>query len=273
MNSCSENRLAISMLLDGVLDDSQSEAIIEHLGQCPGCRAYYEDLLAIKQAFEDVAPPEGLHKNIMHAVEASRFKRRGRWGRTLTGVACAALAVALGAKMLWPEFSGYISGKRAGAAAPPEAAYNVMTDAPPPSMPFAVVAQDCVMLTEGAIVGARNAAYTDQNGKTIESHVESVSLESVGNSIKDSEETYAYCIIATGEAESLPEVIAQQCGQFDTGDILVVSLVNSAEAKETAQNCMLQSGFTVFEDAEGDYFTADADASEGLMVVELVEVP
>ena len=70
MNYCEKNAHLLQQMLDGELDQKQRLALFRHMEQCPGCRDYYQQLLAIRQALteEPVSAPASLRKNIMDAV-------------------------------------------------------------------------------------------------------------------------------------------------------------------------------------------------------------
>lgn len=92
------NQEQIEALLDGELTGPEGDAVLAHLRDCPGCRSYYRQLLAMEQALRaDTAPvPEDLLPDIMNRVHAtSQRRRRQPWLRTVMGMA-ACLVVVLG---------------------------------------------------------------------------------------------------------------------------------------------------------------------------------
>ena len=92
------NQEQIEALLDGELTGPEGEAVLAHLRDCPGCRSYYRQLLAMEQALRaDTAPiPEDLLPDIMGRVHAtSQRRRRQPWLRAAMGMA-ACLVVVLG---------------------------------------------------------------------------------------------------------------------------------------------------------------------------------
>lgn len=92
------NQEQIEALLDGELTGPEGDAVLAHLRDCPGCRSYYRQLLAMEQALRaDTAPiPEDLLADIMGRVHAtSQRRRRQPWLRTVMGMA-ACLVVVLG---------------------------------------------------------------------------------------------------------------------------------------------------------------------------------
>lgn len=92
------NQEQIEALLDGELTGPEGDAVLAHLRDCPGCRSYYRQLLAMEQALRaDTAPvPEDLLPDIMNRVHAtSQRRRRQPWLRAAMGMA-ACLVVVLG---------------------------------------------------------------------------------------------------------------------------------------------------------------------------------
>lgn len=91
------NQEQIEALLDGELVGPEQDAVLAHLRDCPGCRSYYRQLLAMEQALRaDTAPvPEDLLPDIMGRVHATSQRRRRPWLRAAMGMA-ACLVVVLG---------------------------------------------------------------------------------------------------------------------------------------------------------------------------------
>lgn len=92
------NQEQIEALLDGELTGPEGDAVLAHLRDCPGCRSYYRQLLAMEQALRaDTAPvPEDLLADIMGRVhDTPQRRRRQPWLRAAMGMA-ACLVVVLG---------------------------------------------------------------------------------------------------------------------------------------------------------------------------------
>ena len=88
----------IEALLDGELTGPEGDAVLAHLRDCPGCRSYYRQLLAMEQALRaDTDPvPEDLLADIMSRVHDTPQRRRPKpWLRAAMGMA-ACLVVVLG---------------------------------------------------------------------------------------------------------------------------------------------------------------------------------
>lgn len=92
------NQEQIEALLDGELTGPERDAVLAHLRDCPGCRSYYRQLLAMEQALRaDTDPvPEDLLADIMSRVHDTPQRRRPKpWLRAAMGMA-ACLVVVLG---------------------------------------------------------------------------------------------------------------------------------------------------------------------------------
>lgn len=92
------NQEQIEALLDGELTGPERDAVLAHLQDCPGCRSYYRQLLAMEQALRaDTDPvPDDLLPDIMGRVHATSQRRRPKpWLRAAMGMA-ACLVVVLG---------------------------------------------------------------------------------------------------------------------------------------------------------------------------------
>lgn len=110
MKSCERYELLISAFLDGELSEAERADLAEHLAVCPDCQRYFDDLVAIHDAFgreEDVSAPEGFAEGVMARVRETRQQEEKKillfphWRRWAALAACCAFAV-LG---LW-TFSG-----------------------------------------------------------------------------------------------------------------------------------------------------------------------
>lgn len=106
MKSCEKYELLISAFLDGELSEAERADVAEHLAACPGCQRYFDDLVAMHDAFgqeEDAPVPEGFGEGVMARVrempqqEEKKVLLFPRWKRWAVMAACCALA-ALG---LW----------------------------------------------------------------------------------------------------------------------------------------------------------------------------
>lgn len=95
----------IEALLDGELTGPEGDAVLAHLRDCPGCRSYYRQLLAMEQALRaDTDPvPEDLLADIMSRVhDTPQRRRRQPWLRAAMGIA-ACLVVVLGVYLVYQQ--------------------------------------------------------------------------------------------------------------------------------------------------------------------------
>lgn len=90
------NQEQIEALLDGELVGPEQDAVLAHLRDCPGCRSYYRQLLAMEQALRtDTDPvPEDLLADIMSRVhDTPQRRRRQPWLRATMGMAACLVVV------------------------------------------------------------------------------------------------------------------------------------------------------------------------------------
>lgn len=134
MNTCETFAALLDPYVDGELTPEEAVRVQEHLEACGACRAYVDDVLAIRAAFpdpEDVLVPEGFAESVMEAVRAGAppkrpaARRRISWrGRTaLSLAACCAIVILLSRTPM---------AVKQGAGAP-EAALTSMDGAAPAS--------------------------------------------------------------------------------------------------------------------------------------------
>ena len=131
----------IEALLDGELTGPEGDAVLAHLRDCPDCRSYYQQLLAMEQALRaDTAPvPEDLLPDIMNRVHTtSQRRRRQPWLRAAMGMA-ACLVVVLGIYLVRQQaekggdspFSGILTDSSANSSV--DAGQEALTDEVVPS--------------------------------------------------------------------------------------------------------------------------------------------
>lgn len=100
MRPCEEYEDLISAFLDGALAESDRGRLMEHMASCPACQAYFDDQIAIHDAFvRGGAPaPEVLAPSVMERVrsapqKAERKRILLRWQSCAALAACCALVV------------------------------------------------------------------------------------------------------------------------------------------------------------------------------------
>lgn len=100
MRPCEEYEDLISAFIDGVLPEADRERLMEHMASCPACQAYFDDQIAIHDAFVrgEAPAPERLASAVMAQVCSTpqRAKRKPillRWQSYAALAACCALVV------------------------------------------------------------------------------------------------------------------------------------------------------------------------------------
>lgn len=93
-----ENTALLDAFADGELTAAEMAEVQAHLETCPNCRAYVDDVLAMRAAFpteNDLPLPAAFTDKVMAAVAnapQSRPKKQP-WGKLLTAAACLAVIV------------------------------------------------------------------------------------------------------------------------------------------------------------------------------------
>ena len=94
-----ENTALLDAFVDGELTSEEMISVQSHLDECPECRAYVDDALAIRASFpteDDVELPADFAETVMKAVAEtpqSRPKKRQPWGKLAAAAACLAVIV------------------------------------------------------------------------------------------------------------------------------------------------------------------------------------
>ena len=93
-----ENTALLDAFVDGELTSDEMIQVQTHLDECPECRAFVDDALAIRAAFpteEDLPLPADFAKNVMAAVAKTPQSRPKKqpWGKLAAAAACLALIV------------------------------------------------------------------------------------------------------------------------------------------------------------------------------------
>ena len=102
MNICEAYAALLDPFADGELSPEEMVRVRDHLDGCPACRAYVDDVLAIRTAFpgpEDTEVPEGFAEAVSAAIRAgsaAREKRRAPWIKVFAPLAaCCAIVILL----------------------------------------------------------------------------------------------------------------------------------------------------------------------------------
>jgi anti-sigma factor RsiW len=101
---CNEYQKQISMLIDGELGESSSQALKTHLSSCSACSRSYERLEALHKTLNDVGlswPPLGLASRVKGRLAEQSARTRGRifasaWRQVPLFALIVLLAIGLG---------------------------------------------------------------------------------------------------------------------------------------------------------------------------------
>ena len=94
-----ENTALLDAFVDGELTSEEMISVQSHLDECPECRAYVDDALAIRASFpteDDAELSADFAETVMKAVAEtpqSRPKKRQPWGKLAAAAACLAVIV------------------------------------------------------------------------------------------------------------------------------------------------------------------------------------
>ena len=105
MMMCKEYEARINALIDDELNVSERIEVLEHIAQCPACKAYWEDLLSMRDMLrgQECSAPVGFSDAVMARVRVTKqdkatekkVLRFPQWKRFAALAACCAV-VALG---------------------------------------------------------------------------------------------------------------------------------------------------------------------------------
>ena len=130
MKYCENFAALLDPFIDGELSPEEMARVQAHLDECPACRAYVDDALAIRASFpdaEDTPVPDGFAESVMARIraeaasqaEAAPQKKTSRpWLKALASLAACCAIVLLAA----PMFSHSSKTEAAPAEAPAAAA-------------------------------------------------------------------------------------------------------------------------------------------------------
>ena len=111
MRYCKEYAALLDLYVDGELETADMVRVQSHVDQCPACRAYVDDALAIRAAFpdvEDTVVPASFADDVMARIQAdtvSKKKKKAPWAKALLPLAaCCAIVILL-------QDSGIFSGR------------------------------------------------------------------------------------------------------------------------------------------------------------------
>ena len=136
MKYCEDFAALLDLWLDGELPPEEMVRVQAHLNECPACRAYVDDALAIRASFpqaEDTPVPDGFAEGVMAAIRAQaapRKKPRPWLKAALPLAACLALVILVRSGPLsQPKFE-YTADTASSAALTAETETAVEEEAP-----------------------------------------------------------------------------------------------------------------------------------------------
>ena len=201
MRSCGEYELLISAFLDGELSGEERVELADHLTACPACQQYFDDLVAMHDAFdrEEVPVPDGFAQGVMDRVRETpqngKVIRFPHWQRWTALAACCAL-VAVGVGSVYRQGSGVASQTAMadsamvmarGAVSEDSGVMLMMDDAedtvavPEPETPEEEkqTARDALSNSEGIMVGSmESASWQEADALNEEDYSEQLPLPS-----------------------------------------------------------------------------------------------
>ena len=209
MKTCEEYEALISDFLDGELSAADQSEVAEHLASCPACQKYFDDLVAMHDAFdqiEDVPVPEGFAEQVMARVretpqaETKKIIFFPNWKRWAALAACCAI-VALG---LWSAQRWTALPRVVNQSAMAESAPSMARDAAPPLSGEAVAVDEdlpvALMMDEDGGISPQDApaplpkeAFSEEQKQCRESYAgASGSLPETEESVMEAEADDAY---------------------------------------------------------------------------------
>ena len=308
MKVCNGNKLLISQLIDGELSPEEELQLRDHMGRCPACRAYYEELSFISGHMDDIDFPDDLHASIMSAVEQSRgggkkplcFRRKtppviGAVAAAIMIVFAGVIGVKSGIISFGSSDNSYESANMSGSA---ETA-DLMMAAPQMSLKQADGSRADEEASDGEdgggeeIEGKAGSSYpvtidstmtgwfnSAEGNVTVLKQIDTESYTDSGEELAARVEElsaaldgqfsgYGFYMVAFGQSQDLPDVFADQAGDVYPGMTLLIDVKNDLSVREQISCSMTENGFDVYDDQDGEYFTIDAEAEDGLVIIEL----
>ena len=127
MKYCEDFAALLDPFVDGELTPDEMARVQAHLDECPACRAYVDDALAIRAAFPDVEDaelPDGFAESVMARIQAEAAQKQTSrpWLKALASLAACCAIVLLAAPMFSGDAKTEAAPAAAAAAAPAERA-------------------------------------------------------------------------------------------------------------------------------------------------------
>jgi len=93
MKNCDEYLEKISCLIDGELQDSEKQDVLDHIAMCETCRSFYETFGAASLEFEgnEIDVPDGFTRSVMAEIKETKAKKRPAPFRRFAGLAAGVI--------------------------------------------------------------------------------------------------------------------------------------------------------------------------------------
>ena len=246
MKCCEKYTAALSAFADGELNETERDALLEHLEHCEGCREHLSELMILHTMFEELPEldaPQGFSERVldrMHAEGRAKKRHRRAWPRVLA--ACFALVLISAAAWKLLPVRGHAEAAPSGIAAAPA------PDEDSYSYTYTTVQKDSAQEDEeDKKAGSYSAEAGDRSADTagdyaiiaLDTPDAAEFLSARGMAVYDETEDYvSYLVVpeAARELAELPDVPeAERAALREVSDLLIVE-VTKAAADETAES-------------------------------------
>ncbi len=278
MNNCQDYFVYMNQYLDGELPPQETEELLRHLEICEGCRRRFEALRRMVEETRALSadPPADLHAAIMAGVRRERAPRRGlirlggRTGRRalvrIGGLAaCLVLLAALfDVASPWLGRTGGDDTASDEAAAPEAALF----DAAPGE--GAEASRSVQSYAQPAPDGAANGILAPESGDMTGDAATDGSAPGYDHAplaVDGLEEAgpSAFYVVAVGTGD-LSAVFGGDVPVEERTDRICVQIENTENARDEAEQALIEAGFTVCDNVEG-LPEIDENAQTGLVIV------
>ena len=255
-----EHTALLDAFVDGQLTAEEMTEVQAHLAECPDCRAYVDDALAIRASFpteEEPALPEGFAGRVMQAVAKAPQSRPKKqpWGRLAAAAACLALVILVQHGVGTSSLSG--STDTAAYAADCETEENAAPRSA--ETPSAAAADSCRPMDTPADSGRESAAAGDRQADKKERDGADYSIQSASQGTGD-----GVTIETTSEDDA--EFPTVQMSAADLGDLLDDRIPTEQEDTGTVRYLLTRAEFDALQEklAERGVMldAADMDAAQ-----------
>lgn len=256
MKCCEKYTAALSAFADGELNETERDALLEHLEHCEGCREHLSELMILHTMFEELPEleaPQGFSERVldrMHAEGRAKKRHRRAWPRVLAACFALVLISAAAWKLLPVRGNDCAASDGIGNA---EAAPSGIAAAPAPdedsySYTYTTVQKDSAQEDEeDKKAGSYSAEAGDRSADTagdyaiiaLDTPDAAEFLSARGMAVYDETEDYvSYLVVpeAARELAELPDVPeTERAALREASDLLIVEVAKAA-ADETAES-------------------------------------